>query len=129
MSDGQTRILLIEDNNIQARTTQTCLGKTHDVVLEASVEDAHARFDPATFDLIIVDWGLPGQSGLSFVRDLRENPDVRDLPIMMQTAEARSEHVQKAVEAGVDDYVVKPVYCETLHEKVASLLELSSASL
>lgn len=53
MSDDQTRVLLIEDNNIQARATQTCLEQEHDVVVETSVEDAHARFDAADFDLII----------------------------------------------------------------------------
>lgn len=127
MSDDQARVLLIEDNKVQARATQTCLGKEHDIVLETSVEDAHARFDAAEFDLVVVDWGLPGKNGLSFVRDLRENPDARDLPIMMQTGEDRSEHVQEAVEAGVDDYVVKPVYCETLREKVAALLDSSPA--
>jgi DNA-binding response OmpR family regulator len=127
MSDDQARVLLIEDNNIQARATQTCLEKEHDVVVEGSVEDVHARFDAMDFDLVIVDWGLPGESGLNFVRDLREDSDVQDLPVMMQTGEDRSEHVRKAVDAGVNDYVVKPVYCGTLREKVASLLESSSA--
>jgi len=46
---------------------------------------------------------------------------------MMQTGEDRSEHVREAVEAGVDDCVVKPVYCETLREKVAALLDSSPA--
>jgi DNA-binding response OmpR family regulator len=127
MSDAQARILFVEDNRVQARATQNCLGKEYDVVLETSVEDALARFFPSEFDLVIVDWGLPGESGISFVRDLREDPDVQDLPIMMQTAEDRAEHVRRAVEAGVDDYVVKPVYCETLREKVAALLESSPA--
>ncbi|MFB6272512.1 MAG: response regulator [Salinibacter sp.] len=127
MSDAQARILLVEDNRVQARAAQTCLEKEHDVVLEGSVEDALARFAPSEFDLVIVDWGLPGENGLSFVRDLRENPDVQDLPIMMQTGEDRAENVRKAVEAGVDDYVVKPVYCGTLREKVAALLESSPA--
>ena len=78
----QARVPLIEDNKVQARATQNCLGKEHDIALETSVEDAHARFDAAEFDLVIVDWGLPGENGLSFVRDLRENPDARDLPII-----------------------------------------------
>lgn len=127
MSDAQTRILLVEDNRVQARATQNCLEKEHDVVLKTSVEDALPRFAPSNFDLVIVDWGLPGESGLSFVRDLRANADFQDLPIMMQTGEDRAENVRKAVEAGVDDYVVKPVYCETLREKVTALLESSPA--
>jgi two-component system phosphate regulon response regulator PhoB len=127
MSNTQARILLVEDNRVQARATQNCLGKKHEVVLETSVEDAHARFDPAEFDLVVVDWGLPGESGLSFVRRLRDHPEAQGLPIMMQTGEDRAEHVQKAVAAGVDDYVVKPVYCETLREKADALLASSPA--
>jgi DNA-binding response OmpR family regulator len=127
MSDAQAQILIVEDNKVQARATQNCLGREHDVILETSAEDALARFAPSEFDLVIVDWGLPGENGLSFVRSLRKDPDVQDLPIMMQTGEDRAEHVRKAVEAGVDDYVVKPVYCETLRKKVAALLESSPA--
>ncbi len=127
MSDAQARILLVEDNAVQARATKNCLGKAHEVVLETSAEDAHSRFAPSEFNLIVVDWGLPGKSGLSFVRSLREDPDVQNLPIMMQTGEDRPEHVRSAVEAGIDDYVVKPVYCETLRKKVTVLLESSPA--
>jgi DNA-binding response OmpR family regulator len=123
MSDVQPRLLLIEDNSTQARAVQNCLSNEHDVALETSVEDVTTQLDIPTFDLIIVDWGLPGQSGLGFVRDLKDDPGIQDLPVMMLTGEDRSEHVQRAVEAGVDDYIVKPVYCGTLREKVASLLE------
>lgn len=126
MSDVPPRVLLIEDNSTQARAVQNCLSSEHDVALETSVEDADAQFDVSTFDLVIVDWGLPGQSGLDFVRDLKEDPDVQDLTVMMLTGEDRSEHVQRAVEAGVDDYVVKPIYCGTLRDKVASLLAPSA---
>lgn len=127
MSDTQARILFIEDNKVQARATQHCLGKQYDVVLETSVEDARSRFAPSDFDLVIVDWGLPRENGLSFVHDLQENPSVQNLPIMMQTGEDRAKYVWEAVKAGVDDYVVKPIRCEILREKVAVLLESSPA--
>jgi DNA-binding response OmpR family regulator len=127
MSDAQARILFVEDNKVHARATKNCLGKQHDVILETSVEDALDQFARLDFDLVIVDWGLSGESGLSFVRDLKENFGAEDLPIMMQTGEDRAKYVREAVEAGIDDYVAKPVHCETLREKVAVLLESSPA--
>lgn len=127
MSDAQARILFIEDNKVHARATKNCLGKRHDVVLETSVESALDQFAQLDFDLVIVDWGLSGESGLSFVRDLRENLGAENLSIMMQTGEDRAKYVQEAVEAGIDDYVVKPVHCGTLRKKVEALLESSSA--
>lgn len=128
MSNDPARILLIEDNKVQARAIQTCLEKDHDVVSASTAEDARAHLNTTTFDLVVVDWGLPGESGLSLVRALREDARLPDLPILMQTGEDRSEHVRDAVKAGVDDYLVKPVYCETLREKVAALLTDSKSS-
>jgi DNA-binding response OmpR family regulator len=127
MNDTQARILLIEGNEVHARATRNCLEKWHDVVLSSSVEETLDRFVPSDFDLLIIDWRLPGESGLSFAHDLQKGLGAEDLPIMMQTSEDRAKYVREAVEAGVDDYVVKPVRCETLRERVALLLEPSPA--
>lgn len=122
MTDSQFQILLIEDNATQARAAQRCLD-AYEVIVETSAEDALDRLAQTAVDLFIVDWSLPGQNGLSFVREVQSNDAFRHIPIMMQTGEDRPEYVQAAVEAGIDDYVVKPIYCETLCEKVENLLE------
>lgn len=119
------RILVIEDNHIQARIVERCLREGHydDYTFVESSEEAldHLESDEG-YDLLIIDWMLPGVDGLAFVQALRNSNAFRDIPIIMQTAKDRPEHVQQALKAGVDDYVVKPVLnCESLLNKIAKV--------
>lgn len=121
------RILVIEDNRIQARIVERCLregGHYDDCTLVQSSEEALNRLEEdAGYDLLIIDWMLPGISGLEFVRVLRNSESFRDLPIIMQTAKDRPEHVQQALEVGVDDYVVKPLLdCQSLIQKIQKVV-------
>jgi two-component system chemotaxis response regulator CheY len=121
MAPPHARILVVEDSRIHARVIQRCLN-AYDLTLTRTAEDAVPILVSESFDLLIVDWGLPEASGLSLVRAVRNDPDVGSLPILMQTAKDRAEHVSEAVQAGVDDYVVKPVNCSQLCAKVSGLL-------
>lgn len=116
------RILVIEDNRIQARIVERCLqtGGFDDFTFVSSSEEAlDCLKDDRGYDLIIIDWMLPGVSGLEFVRVLRESDSFCDTPIIMQTAKDRKEHLEQAREAGVDGYVVKPLLsCESLLNQI-----------
>ncbi len=116
------RILVIEDNRIQARIVERCLqtGGFDDFTFVSSSEEAlDCLKDDRGYDLIIIDWMLPGVSGLEFVRVLRESDSFCDTPIIMQTAKDRKEHLERAREAGVDGYVVKPLLsCESLLNQI-----------
>lgn len=119
------RILVIEDNRIQARIVKRCLreGRHQFTLVESSEEALDCLEDDAGYDLLIIDWMLPGTSGLDFVRALRNSETFRDIPIIMQTAKDRPEHVQLALEAGVDDYVVKPLLdCTSFLNKINKVL-------
>lgn len=116
------RILVIEDNRIQARIVERCLqsGGYEDFAIVGSSEEALDRLKADRgYDLLIIDWMLPGVSGLEFVRVLRESDSFRDTPIIMQTAKDRKEHLDQARQAGVDGYVVKPLLsCESLLKQI-----------
>lgn len=126
------RILVVEDNRIQARVVERCLreGGFDDkfTVVQSSEEALDCLDDQEEgYDLLIIDWMLPGVSGLDFVRVLRNSESFRDIPIIMQTAKGHPEHVQQARAAGVDDYVVKPLLnCRSLTEKINRLLATRS---
>lgn len=60
------------------------------------------------FDLIICDWQMPGMSGLQLLQRVRSSEEHRDLPFIMVTGVADRENVVAAVEAGVNNYIVKP---------------------
>ena len=80
------------------------------------------------YDFLITDWNMPLMEGIDLVRSIRANPELRDLPILMVTAEARREQIVAAAEAGVNGYIVKPFTAQTLEQKIAKIFERLGAA-
>lgn len=74
------------------------------------------------YDLLLVDWMMPGLSGLEVCTALRAHPEARSLPIIMLTARAQQSDIDAAFAAGVDDFVIKPFRAGELQSRVAALL-------
>ncbi|HUA98047.1 MAG TPA: response regulator [Terracidiphilus sp.] len=74
----------------------------------------------APFDLALVDWNMPGMTGLEMVRQIRGDPGL-DLRIMMVTTEGENEYIVGALDAGADEYLMKPFDEEALGEKLAMM--------
>lgn len=73
-------------------------------------------------ELLIVDWMMPGMTGIELCAALREHPETRELPIIMLTARAQQSDIDAAYVAGVDDFVIKPFRSGELQARVADLL-------
>jgi len=73
------------------------------------------------FDVALVDWDMPVMNGLELVQTLRRNKDFDSLKVMMVTAQNSVERVAAALEAGANDYLMKPVTKEALEEKLQIL--------
>ncbi len=71
-----------------------------------------------TVDLALVDWNMPEMNGYEFVCEARKNPDHANMKIMMVTTESEIPQVQKALEAGANEYVMKPFTREVIREKL-----------
>jgi two-component system chemotaxis response regulator CheY len=82
--------------------------------------------DMSQVDLVLVDWNMPEMDGLSFVRAVRAKPDYAALPMMMVTTNAELSQVSKALEAGVNEYIMKPFTTDILREKLRLLGFLQS---
>ena len=91
----------------------------------ASVEAAQTLMATITVDLALVDWMLPGGSGLEFVKRLRRDEHLRNLPIVMLTARTEETDVTAGLDAGADDYVTKPFSPRELHSRIKALLRRS----
>ena len=70
-------------------------------------------------DLVLVDWNMPKMDGFEFVLEVRKNPAYNDTRLMMVTTETEMGQVVKALEAGANEYVMKPFTRETITEKLA----------
>jgi two-component system chemotaxis response regulator CheY len=69
-------------------------------------------------DLVLADWNMPEMNGLEMLKRLRQNPDLTSLKVVMVTTETELDHVTSALEAGADEYVMKPFTKEILREKL-----------
>ena len=78
--------------------------------------DALTKFQAESFDLVITDWNMPGKTGLELTKASRETGS--KVPIFMVTTEAEKQRVIDAIQAGVNDYLVKPFTSDQLREKL-----------
>jgi two-component system phosphate regulon response regulator PhoB len=118
-----TSILVVEDEPaIQELLRVNLEDAGFTVRAVADAEAAHIEIRGALPDLLLLDWMLPGQTGLAFARMLRADIRTRELPIIMVTA--RSEEVDRVagLEAWVDDYVTKPFSPRELKARIKSVL-------
>jgi two-component system chemotaxis response regulator CheY len=74
--------------------------------------------DPA---VVLVDWNMPEMNGLDFVKRLRSEPRYKSVPLMMVTTETEIEQMYRALEAGADEYVMKPFTDEVIADKLRIL--------
>lgn len=72
----------------------------------------------ATVDLVLADWNMPEMNGLDLVKHLRQNPDLASTKVIMVTTETEVDHIASALEAGANEYVMKPFTKEILREKL-----------
>ena len=73
------------------------------------------------FDLLITDWNMPGMQGVELLREVRADERMKQLPVLMLTAEAKREQIVAAAQAGVSGYVIKPFTAATLKEKIGKI--------
>jgi two-component system, OmpR family, response regulator RegX3 len=78
-------------------------------------------------DLLVLDWMLPGESGISYLRRLRADPELRRLPVLMLTARAAEAERVEGLEGGADDYLTKPFSAAELVARVRALLRRSGS--
>ncbi len=119
-------ILCIEDEAAIRSMIRFSLEREGYVVTEAA--DARAARDAAASsppDLMLVDWMLPDVSGPELIRRFRHDPLTRDIPIIMLTAKSEEDDMIHGLNAGADDYLMKPVSLKALSARIKALLRRS----
>lgn len=118
--------LLVVDDDSRIRTLLSRFLTSHGyrITMAASAADARSRMDGLTFDLLILDVMMPGESGLDLARDIRRTNPV---PILMLTARSDTPDRIAGLEAGVDDYLGKPFEPRELLLRVGSILKRSAS--
>ena len=116
-------ILVVEDEpQVQELVAVNLEHSGHKVLRAASAEEAEASIRNALPDVLVLDWMLPGESGLAFARRLRSDERTRELPILMLTARAMEQDKISGLEAGADDYLTKPFSPKELAARIKAVL-------
>jgi two-component system phosphate regulon response regulator PhoB len=92
-----------------------------DFFLAKNVPEARTLLERQSVDLIVLDWMLPGMSGLDFVKELRSDPGHGDVMIIMATGKGAAKDCAEALDAGADDFISKPFSSEVLLARLRSL--------
>jgi len=116
-------ILVVEDEpSIQELIAASLQHAGHRILRADSAEDAVRLVNETLPDLVLLDWMLPGMSGIQYARRLRSDERTRDLPIIMLTARSEEHDKVSGLEAGADDYLTKPFSPRELQARIKAVL-------
>ncbi len=117
------RILVVEDETaIQELIALNLSQAGHEATLVGDAQEALERVRDSLPDLVLVDWMLPGMSGVDLVRRLRANERTRSVPIIMLTARVEEADKLLGLESGADDYITKPFSIRELNARIKAVL-------
>jgi two-component system, OmpR family, phosphate regulon response regulator PhoB len=124
------RILVVEDEQpLVTLLSYNLEAAGYAVTVETRGDDAELGLRDDVPDLVILDWMLPGVSGIELCRRLRQRPQTKALPIIMLTARGEEADRVRGLATGADDYVVKPFSVAELMARVKSLLRRMNPAL
>jgi len=116
-------ILIVEDNQTNAQLLKDVLViKGYEVFIVTNGDDALASMEASKPDLVLMDVQLPGMDGYEVTRKMRENPQTKELPVIAVTAYALKGDKKKAMDAGCDGYMSKPINTRELPKMVENLI-------
>ncbi len=122
------KFLVVDDSATMRRIVVNSLQRIGftDTVEAGDGQEALAKFD-SSVKFVITDWNMPNMSGTEFTKVLRSRPDGAHVPVLMVTARSVKEDILTAMEAGVNNYIVKPFTPAVLKEKIDALLPATAA--
>jgi CheY-like chemotaxis protein len=121
---GQLRVLLVDDvvemRKFIKNALERCFDDCH--VDEASDGlDAKAHMQMLEYDLILCDWGIPGLTGEELLQWARSDQKHKDIPFIIITGYRDKDRLIRALELGVNSYIVKPISIDTLMQKIKAV--------
>ena len=125
MIDKSIKILVVDDFPTMRRIVRNLLKELEFLNVDEA-EDGVAGLEKlrgGNFGFVVSDWNMPNMDGLTMLQTIRADPELKKLPVLMVTAEAKKENIVAAAQAGANGYVVKPFTAATLEEKITKIFE------
>ncbi len=120
-----TKILVVDDFSTMRRIIKNLLRDLGYTNVDEADDGTTAlpKLKTGTFGFLISDWNMPGMTGLDLLKAVRSDDKLKDLPVLMLTAEAKKEQIIEAAKAGVNGYIVKPFTAQVLNEKIDKIFQ------
>ncbi len=118
------KILIVDDDKTTRKLLNLFLkAKGYEVVTAENGLDAMEKLGTENINLVVTDMNMPYMDGIELTKNLRADDNWKNIPIVMVTTEADEDEKKKAVEAGVDDYLVKPANAEQITDSIKRILK------
>ncbi len=119
------KILIVDDFSTMRRIIRNLLRDLgYNNTFEADDgSTALPMLEDGDYEFVITDWNMPVMQGIDLLREIRKNPKLKSLPVLMVTAEAKRDQIIEAAKAGVNGYIVKPFTAATLKDKLDKIFE------
>lgn len=123
--DKNMKILVVDDFSTMRRIIKNLLKDLGFANIQEADDGNTAlpMLQQGDFDFVVTDWNMPGMQGIDLLRAIRADANLKHIPVLMVTAEAKKEQIVAAAQAGVNGYVIKPFTAATLKEKLAKIFE------
>ena len=124
MAETKMRFLVVDDFSTMRRIVRNLLKELGHTEAEEAEDGATAlqRLKSEKFDFVVSDWNMPNMTGIDLLKAIRADAQLKHLPVLMVTAEAKKENIIEAAQAGANGYIVKPFTAATLDEKLTKIL-------
>jgi len=129
MLDLSLKVLVVDDFSTMRRIVKNLLKQIGYKDIDEAEDGVQAlsKLQDGGYGLVVSDWNMPNMDGLEMLKAVRQDPAIKNIPVLMVTAEAEKEKVITAIQAGVNNYVVKPFTGEILKEKLNKIFDRRAA--
>ncbi len=124
-ADPNMKIMVVDDMSTMRRIVRNVLKQLGFTNVEEAEngKEALEKLKGDAFGFVVSDWNMPVMTGIDMLRAIRADEALKQIPVLMVTAEAQKENIIEAVQAGVSNYIVKPFTAEALQDKMAKIFK------
>ncbi len=125
MPDKNMKFLVVDDFSTMRRIVRNLLKELGFTNVDEAEDGVVAlqKLKNGHFQFVITDWNMPNMTGLDLLKNIRADPELKALPVLMITAEAKKENIIEAAQSGASGYIVKPFTAAVLEEKLNKIFE------
>ena len=125
MANKSLKFLIVDDFSTMRRIVRNSLKELGYTDVDEAEDGVAAlnKLSSSHFDFVVSDWNMPNMTGIELLKAIRADANLKSLPVLMVTAEAKKENIDEAAESGANGYVLKPFTTATLEQKLNEIFE------